>query len=340
MTRKKITLLNLSKSLDDLANLDPKGYGVCKLLYKAACDFTGRPLCLNAAELLCNTLKKDGVVFIMTGFVLTPFNKAETDGVISSALLASALERIFNVKTVVICPDEAVNALNKLLCFLKADSEILCFTKDADKAENECDELLARIYPDAVISIECSGANKNGIYHNAGGADVTNLEAKTDLLFERLRKAGVPNIAIGDLGNETGMGTIADCVENLIPSDCGCCGKGGITARTKADNIITATVSDWGCYALISMLSYMTDNPDVMHDSALQEKLMNIAVDNGLIDMWGEHIPAIDGFGVKITGLIVDLMRETMLNVIGFRDKFQKQFDAVSDKNSFAGELI
>ncbi|MBR3779904.1 MAG: DUF4392 domain-containing protein [Clostridia bacterium] len=340
MTRKEITLLNLGKSLDDLANLDPKGYGVCKLLYKAAYDFTGRPLCLNAAELLCNTLKKDAVVFILTGFVLSPFNKAETDGVISSALLASSLERIFKVKTVIVCPDEALNAVNNLLSCLETHSEIFVFTKESDKAEEECDKILSQFKPDAVISIECPSANKNGRYHNAGGIDVTNLEAKTDLLFEKLCKSGVPNIAIGDLGNEIGMGTIADCIEKSIPSDCVCCGKGGITARTKADNIITATVSDWGCYSLICMLAYMTGKPELMHDSNLQEKLMISASENGLIDMWGEHIPAIDGFGVKITGLIVDLMRETMLNVVNFSDKFQKQFDIISDKNSFAGELI
>ncbi len=340
MTRQEITLFNLGKSLDDLANLDPKGYGVCKLLYKAAYEYTGRPLCFNAAELLCNTLKKDAVVFILTGFVLSPFNKAETDGVISSALLASALEKIFNVKTVIVCPDEAGNAIKRLMSYLETHSEIYIFTKESDKTEEECDKILSRFKPVAVISIECPGANKNGIYHNAGGTDVTNLEAKTDLLFEKLCKSGVPNIAIGDLGNEIGMGTIADCIEKYVPSDCECCGKGGITARTKADNIITATVSDWGCYSLICMLACMTDNPDVMHDSALQEKLMNIAADNGLIDMWGEHIPAIDGFGVRITGLVVDLMRETMLNTIDCRDKFQRQFDLIIEKNSFTGELI
>ena len=115
--------------------------------------------------------------------------------------------------------------------------------------------------------------------------------------------------------------------------------KGGITAKTKADNIITATVSDWGCYALICMLAYLTDNPDIMHDSSLQEKMMIIASQNGLIDMTGEHIPAIDGFGVKITGLIVDLMRETMLNTIDCRDKFQRQFEIISERNK-SGELI
>lgn len=340
MTRQKITLLNLGSSLDDLANLDPRGYGVCKLIYKAARNYTGKPLCLNAAEKLCSTLEKGDTVFILTGFVLTPYNKAETDGVISSVLLASALKKIFAVKTVIICPEEVTKAIKALSALTGFEPEIIVFTKDTDEAGKLSELIVLNGLPKAVISIECPGANKNGIYHNAGGIDVTHLEAKTDILFNLLQKSGVLNIAIGDLGNEIGMGTISSCVENFVPSDCDCCGKGGITAETKADNIITATVSDWGCYSLICMLAFIADMPEVMHDSSFQEKMMITAAENGLVDMSGEHIPAIDGFGVKITGLIVDLMRETMLNVADSRSKFQKQFDIISDKNSFAGELI
>ncbi len=339
MTRQEITLLNLGSSLDDLANLDPKGYGVCKLLYKAAREYTKKPLCLNAAEVLCETLKNGCTVFILTGFVLTPFNKAETDGAISSVLLASALEKIFGVKTVIICPEDAETAVGKMSEYIGINPQTVVFTKDIDKAEKQAKSIIDFYNPDAVVSIECPSANKNGRYHNAGGVDVTDIEAKTDILFDMLAEKGVPNIAIGDLGNEIGMGTISDCIENHIPSDCNCCGKGGITAKTKSDNIITATVSDWGCYALICMLSYLTDNLDIMHDSSLQEKMMIVASENGLIDMTGEHIPAIDGFGVKITGLIVDLMRETMLNTIDCRDKFQRQFEIISERNK-SGELI
>ena len=36
MTQKELTVLNLGQSLDDLANLDPRGYGVCKILHSAA----------------------------------------------------------------------------------------------------------------------------------------------------------------------------------------------------------------------------------------------------------------------------------------------------------------
>lgn len=339
MTRQEITLLNLGSSLDDLANLDPKGYGVCKLLYKDAIEYTKKPLCLNAAEKLCKSLKKGDTVFVLTGFVLTPFNKAETDGAVSSVLLASVLEKAFGVRIVIVCPENAVKAIGKMSEHIGITPETVVFTKDIDKAEEQAKSVVDFYNPDAVISIECPSANKNGIYHNAGGVDVTEIEAKTDILFDMLVKKRVPNIAIGDLGNEIGMGTISSCIENRIPSDCACCGKGGITAKTKADNIITATVSDWGCYSLICMLAFMTDNPGLMHDSSLQEKMMVIASKNGLIDMTGEHIPAIDGFGVKITGLIVDLMRETMLNTIDCRDKFQRQFEIISERNK-SGELI
>lgn len=333
MTRQEITLLNLGRSLDDLVNIDPKGYGVCKLLYKAASEYTGKPLCLNAAELLCKILKKGDTVYILTGFVLYPYNKAETDGIISSVLLASALKKAFGVKTVIVCPDEAVNAVIRLSTLVDADVGIIVFTKEREKAEEFSEGIISNGLPKAVISIECPSANLKGRYHNAGGVDVSELEAKTDILFDMLVKKGVPNIAIGDLGNEIGMGTISECVESVIPSDCECCGKGGITAKTKADNIITATVSDWGCYALICMLAYITGKPEIMHNSVFQEKMMVTAAENGLIDMTGEHIPAIDGFGVKITGLIVDLMRETMLNVFDCRDKFQRQFDIISERN-------
>ena len=82
------------------------------------------------------------------------------------------------------------------------------FTKDVKKAAKQADEIIAKGLPSAVISIECPGANSIGVYHNAVGLDVTELEAKQDILFTKLQNKGVLNIAIGDLGNEIGMGTI------------------------------------------------------------------------------------------------------------------------------------
>lgn len=90
---------------------------------------------------------------------------------------------------------------------------------------------------------------------------MTALQARSDVLWEKLRADGVPNIAIGDLGNEIGMGTIADHIKKYVPftdrGECQCGCGGGILSATRTDNIITATCSDWGCYGLMAALAYL-----------------------------------------------------------------------------------
>ena len=70
MTQKELTAYNIGQNLDDLANLDPRGYGVCRILYDAARRYTGEPLSMHAATLLCETVKENDLVYLMTGFVL------------------------------------------------------------------------------------------------------------------------------------------------------------------------------------------------------------------------------------------------------------------------------
>lgn len=353
MTQKEITLLNLGSSLDDLANLDPRGYGVCKLLYKAAREFTGEPLCVNAAVKLAETLKYGGLVYILSGFVLHPFNKAETDGLISSVLLARSLVKAFGAKPVIICPKEGLAAVGRLAEFAglklyktvkevaeNSDSMgVLSFTKDKSKAEECTDSVISQGIPRAVISIECPGENSKGVYHNAMGIDVTYLEAKQDILFEKLCSMGILNIAIGDLGNEIGLGTIGDYIKTKIPyaggGGCRCGCEGGILVRTKADNVITATVSDWGCYSLIAMLAYILGNPDIMHDENLQKHAMVIAAESGLIDMSGKSIPAIDGFGTDIICPIVKLMKELVISTLRLEDSCKTWFEKTIALKSF-----
>ncbi len=330
MTQQEITLLNLGSSLDDLANIDPRGYGICKLLYKASREYTGAPLCVNAAQKLVQTLKKGDTVYVMTGFVLAPFKKAETDGAVGSVLLAGALVKAFGVKPIVICPPECVQAIESLLRIF--DSEVAdlisyhVFTKDKSKADEEADRIIRTAFPKAVISIECPGEDENGVYRNSKGVDVTELEAKQDVLFEKLRQTCVLNIAIGDLGNEIGMGTLSDCLRKNIPVT---------PVLTKADNIITATVSDWGCYSLIAMLAYLLEMPDIMHDAKIQERAMNTACRNGLIDMSGEHIPAIDGFGVEITASVVTLMKESVKSALKLKESCGHWFEKMINLHSF-----
>lgn len=308
---------------------------------------------MNAARKLTQTVKDGDIVYIMTGFVLRPFKKAEMDGIVSAALLCRALVLAFGVKPVIVCPKANYEAVRQLApcvgLHLREDMQelreipvsmgVIVFTDDAALAPKQAEEIIDRDHPSAVISVECPGANENGVYHNATGLDVTELEAKQDILFEKLQRKGVLNIAIGDLGNEIGMGAIHDTLEAYIPyaakGTCRCGCGGGIAVRTKADNIITATVSDWGCYAMIAALAYLKENPDIMHTPELEKQAMETACHSGMIDMYGWLIPAIDGFGEEINLPIVALMRNLVISALKLKTTCATWFEKVEALHYF-----
>ena len=110
MKREEISRINLGNTLDKLSNLDPRGYGVCNILYKGAREYTKYPLTMNAAEKLDNKLSEGSLVYILTGFVLPTHKKAEMDGIVSSMLLARALVKGYNARPVIICPEDNIPA--------------------------------------------------------------------------------------------------------------------------------------------------------------------------------------------------------------------------------------
>ncbi len=352
MTQYEISTLNLGQSLDNLANLDPRGYGVCNILYSYSHQSMGESLCMNAAKKIMTSVKQNDVVFILTGFVLHPFEKAETDGIIGSILIARTLYRAFKIKPVIVCPKEAVKAVNALTKmiklnpqtdedkFLSSDKSLLVieFTKDIKLATKQSETIIQKLNPNAVISVECSGANALGVYHNAVGLDVTRLQAKEDVLFDILKRKGVFNLSIGDLGNEVGMGALKS-VEEVVPylkkGGCRCGCDGGIKANTSADNVITATISDWGAYAFISALAYVCRDKSLLFSVSFYKKLVKKSVKKGLIDMYGEHIPKIDGIGLKIHALILDLMGELVKSTFSHEEKTKTWFEKVDKLNFF-----
>ena len=91
MDREELEQRNVGENLDALMNLDPRGYGVCRILYEGSRKKTGGPLTMNAAQALCGTVRANAPVFIITGFVLLPHKVPEMDGMVSSMLLARAM---------------------------------------------------------------------------------------------------------------------------------------------------------------------------------------------------------------------------------------------------------
>ena len=61
MTRDELEKRNVGENLDALMNLDPRGYGVCRILYAGSRAYTGEPLTMHAAQVLCGKRERSGV---------------------------------------------------------------------------------------------------------------------------------------------------------------------------------------------------------------------------------------------------------------------------------------
>ena len=197
--------------------LDPRGYGVCRILYAAAGIYRGADRHARSRSVVQSHPPRRPGVYPGRVCIAAPqgagngrFCQRDPAGAVSGiGLWGKADHRL---------PQDSVEAFKKcgnvvgLHVYEDLDTAmelplslgVVAFTKDKAKAPTQAKALADKILPAAVISVEACGGNAKGVYHNAVGKDVTALEAKSDVLWNELRARGVPNVAIGDLGNEIG----------------------------------------------------------------------------------------------------------------------------------------
>ena len=185
---------------------------------------------LRAAQILREC---EGHVFIGTGFPVV--DTFETDGPVGSIALYGALESI-GATPVIVCG----RPLSQALSSRYRVHEIR--VGDHDKREHEALDAMEKYQPQAIVSIERPGQAADGGYYNMRGESISPRTACFDT-FMNLSKC--PTIAVGDGGNEIGMGNVSDALKdlNIVP------------AATSCDELIVADVSNWGAYGLISFLS-------------------------------------------------------------------------------------
>ena len=223
MTQFELTKYNVGRDLDELMNLDPRGYGVCRILYPASREYAhDTNVSMHFAEKLLETLSEGDLVYIITGFRLLPHGSPETDGIIGSMLLARTLAKL-GIKPALIVPEQCIEAARHMasVCGLHFYTDIesvvkypiaVCavpFTTDPAKAKECAEEIFGIAEPKALVAIEAPGANEIGVYHNATGLDITSFEAKADALFDMAKERKIPTFAIGDLGNDAPRRNIA-----------------------------------------------------------------------------------------------------------------------------------
>jgi hypothetical protein len=218
---------------------------------------------------------------LITGFFVPGGDPpaAETDGPAGAALLARAFldaGLACRVATDTIC----ARACRVALRTARAGAvPVDALAPDGDPGALIADWRAAGI--DWALAIERCGPAADGVPRNMRGRDLTEFVAPMDRLF----LAGPwGRIAVGDGGNELGMGSVpaALIVEHVPHGDL-------VGCVVKADHLIAAGVSHWGAYALLAGLSA------ARQDWRGFRRLLDPALDEAVVSAMVADGPAVDG---------------------------------------------
>ena len=240
--------------------------------------------CVRAAKLI---LENKGCVLIGTGFPVG--GSFETDGPIGAIALYRVLERLGHEPIFGCAPP-----ISQVLAgdFRTLEVPILSWAATVPVVESA----LASIRPSVIVSIERPGVARDGRYYNMRGQDISDFLAKFDLFFEL---CSCPTIAVGDGGNEIGMGNVHAELAQLpiIPS------------VTMCNELVIATVSNWGVYGIIAALSRELDQDLFRYFDPVE--IVRYLVDRGAVDgKTGYAECSEDGFPLAVGLSIIAQLRE------------------------------
>lgn len=291
--------------IDQVIAVDiPKRRGM-RQVYKAARKMADKPLCLAAAEKIDSALKEDNCVFIITGFPIPPNNVCETDGPPGAVVMAQTLQ-YYGFEPIIITDQTCA----KIVRAVSPRVPVYEMSAKYELADEEAEKLLDEYNPSLLFSVERPGWNKQKMYHTMAGLNISEVVGKTDYLFEHARRRGITTVAIGDGGNELGLGTIVDAIVKHVPygAVCQCPCRGGIAAVTPADALVIARVSNWGCYGVAACLSLLKQI-SYEHNGEKELQLLNCVVEAGGIDSVTKKAkPFVDGLSAKISSLVAQLI--------------------------------
>jgi D-glutamate cyclase len=227
-------------------------------------------------------------VGLITGFYV-PLGSppaAETDGPVGVALLAKGFEAI-DIRCRIATDEPCRGACTAAL----AGADI----SDVPVDVGDVAGIIAAWRRNSVthaISIERCGRSADGAPRNMRGLDISSYTAPLDELFT----AGPwTTIAIGDGGNEIGMGSIP---RELIAAyvDHG----DRIACVTPAQYLIVAGVSNWGAYALLGALAALREDWRSTLLACLDDRL-----DKAVLEATVQNGPAVDGVS-RLRAMTVD----------------------------------
>ena len=242
----------------------------------------------RAAHMLQNI---SGHVLIGTGF---PVNHTyETDGPVGAIALYQAIESL-GAMPILVCGAPLADAVSD-------DYHVHKITVgEPETSAREAQLVLDKYQPNLVISIERPGMAADGHYYNMRGENISARCASFDYF---LTLANCPTIAIGDGGNEIGMGNVADTLTglNIIPS------------ATCCDELLIADVSNWAAHGLLAMLSIISGKDMLARWDNLA--ILNYLSERGSVDgVTRENTLTEDGLNADISEQLINDLRKIVKN--------------------------
>ncbi|MFT3848138.1 MAG: DUF4392 domain-containing protein [Propionivibrio sp.] len=221
-------------------------------------DPGGRGLASSDAEshlfsAAANLLTAERVILV-TGFCIRAVMIGETDGPSGTLAVAHALRQLG--KEVVLVSDKFSDGLLEAGAkVLGAPYPITVLSPVQTESDRAIDELLASFVPTQVVAIERPGSAVDGHRYSMRGEILDELVPSADRLLVPSGERTYATIAVGDGGNELGMGHLRDSLMDRI-------NLGElIFCDTEADHVIPAGISNWGAFALAASLAVLSGKP-------------------------------------------------------------------------------
>lgn len=278
--------------IEKLARHDPGNRGLASFA-------SSRELQAAAAELL-----RGERVVVVTGFCIRAAQVGETDGPPGALAIADALRELG--KEVVLVSDQYSSGLLATgSALLAAPFRIVDLELPQPVADRQIDELVAAFKPTQVLAIERPGNAVDGHRYSMRGERLDDLVAAADRLLAP--RPAYRTIAIGDGGNELGLGRLRDSLKSRVTH-----GE-LIFCATPADYVIPAGISNWGAYALVAALSLLAGRlllrpPE--HERALLQAILAAGAVDGCTR---EPTLSVDGLPWDdYAQVLTDIYRETV----------------------------
>lgn len=316
--------------IDQLVTTDIGGRATIDPIARASRERSGPNAAMRAADALVDAVDPGDTVLVLTGFLIPPTMVQETDGPLGAVSVARAVDAGLDANAVIACEPAALDIcsatatageLSVVDRVTAAESKrtvaVEEFPADPEAAGQYVDDVIGELDPAAVVAVEKVAPNEDGVYHNMAGYDVSGPTAKVHQLYDALDQS-VLTVAVGDAGNEVGMGNVAETVREEIQygETCQCPCESGIASSIEVDVLVPATVSNWGGHAVAACLSTLVGRP-ILHEPAVERRMLTEASAAGSIDgIAGGTNAWCDGMPPAAHESIVRLLHEVLSSTV------------------------